>query len=324
MKSSYLVISLDFELLWGVFDKVDPEEKKQYFLNTRKVIPEILDLFTQYNMKATWATVGMLFNKDWDDWDRNQPLVKPAYENSKLSPYTFIENNRGKLDEELVFASDLIELIKESPNQEIGTHTYSHYYCLEKGQNIESFKADLKKAISIAKSRNINIKSLVFPRNQFNLEYLKICKKLGITSVRSNPENWYWENPEKGEILSKIFRTADAYAGPSDKTYKTSELIHLEETPLQQKASRFLRPNSQNLLNKIKLERIKSEIKKAAKNGEIYHLWWHPHNFGDSPENSISDLKEILEFFSFCRDRYSLISASMEDITEIKNTKKYF
>ena len=48
-----LVISLDFELLWGVFDKVDWREKKEYFQNTRKLIPQILDLFEQYDIHCT-------------------------------------------------------------------------------------------------------------------------------------------------------------------------------------------------------------------------------------------------------------------------------
>ena len=41
--NGFLVISLDFELLWGVFDVVDFEEKKIYFENTRLVIPKILE-----------------------------------------------------------------------------------------------------------------------------------------------------------------------------------------------------------------------------------------------------------------------------------------
>ena len=61
MKSlkSIVVISLDFELLWGVFDKVDYKEKETYFKNTRKVIPKILDLFSENDIHCTWATVGM-------------------------------------------------------------------------------------------------------------------------------------------------------------------------------------------------------------------------------------------------------------------------
>ena len=60
-----------------------------------------------------------------------------------LSPYRYGRSIQSKETEELCFAPDLIRRIKETPGQEIGTHTYSHYYCLEPGQGIESFNADL-------------------------------------------------------------------------------------------------------------------------------------------------------------------------------------
>ncbi len=75
--NGFLVISLDFELLWGVFDKVDYKEKVNYFNNTRKVIPEILNLFSEYQIHCTWATVGMLFNENWTEWQKNLPSTPP-------------------------------------------------------------------------------------------------------------------------------------------------------------------------------------------------------------------------------------------------------
>ena len=46
----------------------------------------------------------------------------------------------------------------------------------------------------------ISLKSLVFPRNQFNESYLKVCVELGIENVRSNPNNWYWANVQEDSI----------------------------------------------------------------------------------------------------------------------------
>jgi hypothetical protein len=85
--------------------------------------------------------------------------------------------------------------------------------------------------------------------------------------------------------------------------------------PLSQKASRFLRPYSNNkLLNGLKLKRIKSEMTFAAKNNEIYHLWWHPHNFGNNPGENIADLKEILNHYSGCNEKYGLQSVTMNEV----------
>jgi len=315
LKNGFLVISLDFELLWGVFDKVEHKEKETYFNNTRKVIPEILKLFSKYQIHATWATVGMLFNNNWEEWRKNEPEILPTYKNTNLSAYDYGKTLDTSETEFFCFAKNLILQIQDTPNQEIGTHTYSHYYCLEKGQTVASFKADLEKSIRLAKQMGIELKSLVFPRNQFNEDYLKVCYELGIENVRSNPTDWYWKDTQNDSLKNKIFRTGDAYIGSNNKSYSLSDLNFEKGKPLAQKASRLLRPYSANkFLNDLKLKRIKSEMTSAAKNNEIYHLWWHPHNFGNNPVENIADLKEILNHYSVCNEKYGFKSVTMNEV----------
>lgn len=315
----YLVISLDFELLWGIFDKVDYSEKNNYFKNTRKVIPEILQLFSEYQIHSTWATVGMLFNEDWSSWENNIPELVPNYDNEALSAYQFGNKIKTSRTEIFCFAKDIIKQIQSTSNQEIGTHTYSHYYCLEEGQTWNTFKTDLEKSIELANRMGIELKSLVFPRNQFNEDYLKVCYELGIENVRSNPDNWYWMETQNDSLKNKIFRTGDAYMGNNDKSYKLSELKLETEKPLAQKASRLLRPYSENkFLNYLKLKRIKSEMTEAAKNDKIYHLWWHPHNFGNHPEENLKDLEILLNHFQLCQEKFGFQSTHMRGLNDLK------
>ena len=57
-----LVISLDFELHWGVRDKCAPDGPyRENLLGARKAIPRILDLFEEFDVAATWATVGIRY-----------------------------------------------------------------------------------------------------------------------------------------------------------------------------------------------------------------------------------------------------------------------
>lgn len=310
-----LVISLDFELLWGVFDVIDYEERRGYFENTRNVIPEILDLFNTYDIKATWATVGMLFNKNWTEWNKNRPDHLPVYQNEILSAYSFGEKIQNKNSEDLCFAPDLIKLIAKTQGQEIGTHTYSHYYCSEPGQTSLSFKADLNMALKMAAKEDIVLKSLVFPRNQIREDYLKVCYDAGIGNVRSNPSSWYWKDASSNNLATRIARTGDAYLPLGKKTYPTKELITSDSRVIKQKASRFFRPVENNgTLRSLKLKRILSEMDYAAKNKEIYHLWWHPHNFGDEPEESIQDLQQLLENFQKLQKNYNFRSLNMGEI----------
>lgn len=312
MVNGKLVLSLDFELLWGVIDKVDHKEKQIYFQATREVIPQILELFTVYEICCTWATVGMLFHKNWEEWEKSFPRELPGYKNRKLSPYEFGKDIKGRETENLCFAPDLVKLISETPRQELATHTYSHYYCSEEGQTPTSFKADMEKAIFMADKFGILLESLVFPRNQLNDNYLAICNDLGIKTVRSNPDNWYWKETQESSFLKKFFRTGDAYGGFNDKSYSIEEVIKQPGKPSLQKASRLLRPHSSNrFMNHLKLRRIKTEMTAAAKKKEIYHLWWHPHNFGNHPKENLKDLEMLLQHFNYLKAKYGFESEHM-------------
>lgn len=315
-----LVISLDFELLWGIFDKVDWRERQQYFLNTRAVIPRILELFEKNGIACTWATVGMLFNENWEEWRENIPQETPDYDNQNLSAYRYGSGIVEKQTEAFCFAPSIIKQIADTPGQEIGTHTYSHYYCLEKGQAAEAFRSDLLQAKQLAKRFDVQLESLVFPRNQFNEDYIKICGELGIKSVRTNPQNWYWQNTQKDSLQQKIFRTGDAYIGSSDKSYPLTDITLLESHTIGQKASRLYRPYSDTtLLNKLRLKRITSEMTYAAKHKEIYHLWWHPHNFGQHPEENMRELKLILDHYHWCHSEYGFNSLNMKGLNTLVN-----
>ena len=97
---SLLNISLDFELHWGRFDKVVLDlQGKKYFENTRYAFPKMVDLFCAYDVHVTWAAVGMLYNKDANDWHRHQPSLYPSYTQKKYSSYEWVKEN-GLLEPE--------------------------------------------------------------------------------------------------------------------------------------------------------------------------------------------------------------------------------
>ena len=58
------VISLDFELMWGMRDKKTLEQYGENIIGVHAVIPRLLELFTSYNIEATFSTVGFLFFKN--------------------------------------------------------------------------------------------------------------------------------------------------------------------------------------------------------------------------------------------------------------------
>ncbi len=324
-----LVISLDFEIMWGVFDK--PTSRTAYLKNlygVKKAIPAMLDLFKKYDVHATFATVGLLFADSRQDIINYSPIHKPEYLNKSLSPY-FTEMEKigeSEYDDPLHYAPSLINEITASGLHEIASHTFCHYYCLEKGQTTLAFEADLTGAVNIAKKRNIVLNSIVFPRNQFNEEYLTVIKKLGFTSYRGNENVWMYNarNRDEETLGRRAARLIDSYMNISGHNIYKWEEISDTKGLCNIPASRFLRPYSRKLaiLEHLRLRRIKSGMLAAAKRGHIYHLWWHPHNFGVNTEKNIKFLEEILKYYQKLRNEYKFSSFTMNEVSDVVSKMK--
>ncbi|MEX0883218.1 MAG: polysaccharide deacetylase family protein [Cyclobacteriaceae bacterium] len=318
MNQPVFIISLDFELHWGRFDKEPLQGKEAYYRQTLKVIPLLLSLFKEYDIAVTWATVGMLMADDEKEWADFSPRNEPVYSKSRYSAYEWYREVKG--DPNCLFAPDAIREILSTPGQELGSHTFAHYYTRENGQQAETFKADLMAAKKIAAQKfGQELNSLVFPRNQYDEEALKISKEAGFSSVRTNPKDWYWKFPEDGKFIKRFFRTGDAlfYLGTKKSFSHENLLTGNPPFPVLIPASRFLRPFLPKLgvFNELKIERVKRELQVAATSGEIYHLWWHPHNHGWYPGQSMLEVRRILEHFCKLREQFGMESHSMGSLT---------
>jgi hypothetical protein len=317
--SGKFIISLDFELMWGVFDKESIDSYGENVNGVHYVLPKLLDIFKKYNLNVTIAIVGFLFYETKKQLELEKPNLLPKYKNILFNPYSYILNNDLDINSgKYFFAPKLIQLLKNYNNIEIASHTFSHYLCLEEGQNTLQFESDLKKMISLASNNGINISSIVFPRNQFSDEYLKICKSNNIFSYRGNQSAWFYKPIASfnQNILTRIFRLIDAYINLSGHNCYELTIPTKTEFPLNIPASRFLRPFNKyfKLFDWLRLRRIKNSMTYAAQNQKIYHLWWHPHNFGKDINENLEFLIKILHHFSFLSQKYNFTSQTMGEI----------
>lgn len=319
------LISLDFELHWGVFDKRDRTSRMSCYTSMQEVVPAVLQRFQQYNVHATWATVGSLFLNDEAEWRAYIPEAKPQYDNHKYSSYAFARlhgldgNNRTAH-----FAPDLVKMIANASGQEIATHTFSHYYCLEKGQTVQQFEADLQAVQEVAKAKiGKSLTSLVFPRNQYDEEYLEACYRNGITAVRINPSNWFWTSigNDDTSFVRRLFRTGDVFLPLGEKSTFSMEQVKQTsaQMPVCIPASRLLRQYDPAwpVMNSMRLKRIMNEMTYAAEHNECFHLWWHPENFGFHPAQSLRELELILQHFHNLRQRCGLQTMTMEEVAKL-------
>ena len=313
-----LVVSLDFELHWGVRDKLTIAQYRDNLLGVRQSVPALLRLFAGERIHATWATVGMLLCDGRRDLLDNLPVRRPAYARPGLSPYaTVADVGESERDDPFHFAPSLVRRIADTPGQEIGTHTFSHYYCLEAGQREDEFRDDLRAAIGLTRARvGRSVESIVFPRNQASTPHLAVCGELGLVAFRGNLDDWAYR-PRRDDAESLVrrgVRLADAYlplTGGNARPVPAGAVC----APVNVCASRYLRPYAPKLraLEPLRLRRIRRDLHYAATRGEVYHLWWHPHDFGVHLDENLAVLERILGCFARLRDTHGMESLTMAE-----------
>lgn len=318
----FLVLSLDFELHWGVHDVMSLAQFEPIARRVREVVPRMLELFQRYEIHATWATTGFLFFASPEELKNALPAKKPNYADKKISAYKVLADQEtlGK-NRECYFADALIDHIAAVENQEIASHTFSHYYCLEAGQSIAEFTADIAAAASAFRKKNLQLRSLVFPRNQVNPDYMPVLTDAQITAYRGNLSAL---SPDQGRPrrrpgkLLRATRLLDSYLNLTGHNAYALEQI-TAGPPFNIPASRFLRPYSMagRFLEPLKTRRITDSLTVAAQRGLIYHLWWHPHNFGRHPQENLRTLETLLGHYARLHDRYGMESRNMRELAAL-------
>ena len=271
----HFVVSLDFEQAWGMEASKAYGSERASIVGARKAVPAILEIAERYGVRCTWATVGLLFFDDRDELLNSLPEIRPSYKNPALSSYHRIhEIGRNEKEDGLHFGRSLISLIRDCPGQELAGHTFSHYYCLEDGGDAIAFEADLVAARNAAASLGVELKSIVFPRNQLRKSYLSVCHAAGYRCYRGNQRSYLHQaRPREAEgSWSRLVRGADTYlplARPKEANHPRREGNMIDVA-----ASRFLRPASpSSFLNRLQLRRIQSEMTNAAKQGGVFLIF---------------------------------------------------
>jgi hypothetical protein len=315
------VISLDFELHWGVRDVKTVAQYCQNLLRVRRVVPALLATFAEYGIHATWATVGFLFFNTRAELLASLPDLRPNYDNLRLSPYLDMKVlGRDEDDDPFHFGRSLIDQIRSYPGQEIATHTFSHYFCLEPRQSVAAFRADMKAAIAAAANLGITLNSIVFPRNQYDISHLDVCRRMGLKAFRGNQHSWLYHPRATARETHwlRAARLVDSYLDlSSHNCYPLAD--RGRELLLNLPASRFLRPYVPHMpvLQVLQERRILADMTYAAERGLVYHLWWHPHNFGAHLEQNMSLLLRILDHFQIMRQRCGMENMNMAELTSL-------
>jgi peptidoglycan/xylan/chitin deacetylase (PgdA/CDA1 family) len=301
-----------------VRDKCTIAEDRDRLLGVRAAVPALLDLFTSDGIHATWAVVGLLLAETKRELLARLPPAVP-YARPALSPYAaLIDVGDSERDDPFHFAASLVRRVAATPAQEIGTHTFSHYYCLEPGQTPAHFRADVAAALAITREKlGLVPRSIVFPRNQVSAPHVAVCGELGFRAYRANPDAWaYRPRPDDTErIQRRAIRLLDAYlplvtAQPAPTA--------ADRPPANVAASRYLRPYVPTLraAEGLRERRLARELARAARERRIFHLWWHPDDFGLHLAENLAVLRRFLDRYRTLREQTGMETLTMGEAAD--------
>jgi len=306
------VISLDFELFWGVIRSRSIQDYQNNVFGVEDALPAIIDVFNEYQISATWAVVGSILCDSFDEWNE---LINEFY-----FDFSIFNNNEIKQiiknNPRLFFNKKLVEHIKSSLSQEIASHTFAHYEVGNIETDISNFRKDMLLNNLVMNENGIIPKSIVFPRNIIDKTLISTLPELGINTFRGNQNHFLYKDGDKVPfgLVGKGLRYLDSSFNLSGSNSSiASEVDGVINIP----STYFLRPisgsDARNVVNYHRLKRIKNHMTQAAKSNGMFHIWWHPHNFGNELNENIYFLKQILDHFIDLKSKYKMVSVSMGD-----------
>lgn len=302
-------LSLDTELAWGTFDVGRIEKFEEAYRRTPGIIHELCTLFDKYQISATWALVSHLL-VDCEGDHRGQ--TSPTFE--------WIDDWFGELpcsrgfDRELWYAPWLVNRLRSCDvEQEIGLHGATHMPLGAQGCSKQNADKELETAIKTLGEYGVDPESFVFPRN--DIGHLDILVKHGIRVYRGVDARWYEQSPTPDAVKPPLRFVDEATRRPPPVV---EPVLHdgIVEIP----GSQVFRPTQggwKYTTAQSSIARAVNGLQRAAQRGGVFHLWFHPFNFGHAPDKDLKRLEHVLESAYELSERGEIECRPMREVAEL-------
>jgi peptidoglycan/xylan/chitin deacetylase (PgdA/CDA1 family) len=301
------VLSLDTELAWGAVHHQGKARNDADYARTRAVIHEVLRLLERYEVRATWAVVGHLM------LDRCAPESGVKHPDAARPAYAWFDGDWFDQDpctdahtDPFWYGPDIIAAILDcSAPQEIGSHGFSHMIIGDPGCTREVFASELSQSKAVAARWGVQPRSFVYPRNA--IAHQDVLVEQGFTAYRGTAPAWHWRVPAPlrrgARFLDTILPITPANAMP----VLEGRLCNVPATYfyLHRKGwARFV-PMS------IRVTKAVNALQKAARDGAMFHMWFHPFNLASDPARLLGGLETVLQTAATLRDSGLLVNETM-------------
>jgi len=305
-RKGIFTISLDLELIWGALDLDGPERfRKACEVERGVVIDRLLDLLVEFDISATWCVLGHLFLERCEPEDglKHPQIARPSH---SWYPYDWFRQDPGgdEWSQPLFFGRSLVEKIRScAVPQEIGCHSFSHIVFGDPGCSREAAESEIAECVRLARQMGIDLRSFAFPRNRVG--HLDVLGEYGFTCYRGPEPTWY-ENTGIAGPLKRLAHLLDVFAAVKPP------LVDCEaaEFGLWNIPGSMIYFPSHGIRRFVPMSRrVKRAVKglnAAAREGRIFHLWFHPTNMADQMEKMFTGLRRILGHARALREQGNL------------------
>ena len=299
-RPGYFLLTLDTELAWGTSDPGGLTKYKALFEQTGPAIRRLLDLLDKYSIPATWAFVGhlLLDRCELRNGTTHPEVLRPSYgwypgDWHALDPGTDLERDP------FWYCADIFEWVRgRTVPHEIGTHTFSHVIMDDPACTREIPASQLAACREMHGSRGLELTSLVFPRNR--VAHLDVLREAGIIAYRGPEESWLQHLRGNARRAGHLAHRLLALPPP---TYRIegragNGLVNLPASMLllpYHGVRRFIPVWS-------RFRQAELGIGTAARQGEIFHLSFHPFNL-PSTEKLFDILGRIFRLVTNLREQ---------------------
>ncbi|MHA1757930.1 MAG: hypothetical protein ACTSVV_14245 [Promethearchaeota archaeon] len=298
-KKPVLIVTIDFELIYGSILKINKIREKNLKLienKLDKVINAIINIFKNNYIKSTWGFVGNLIDKEF-----HYPLdpLKKYY----IELYNKFSTSKFS---RLYKAIDILNLLLSSNlDFELAFHSFFHIPYTYKNFGKEQIKLEMKLLNKLRQSLNISVKSFIFPQNKIN--YLTIIKK----------NNFMYYRGKAPLINSLILYFYDKF--PLKIGLEKIWLFFSRSSKIKNKKGLMNLPATIYIKNGISLtlwkKLVEISIDKAIYKNQLVHIYFHIHNLiqEEKTEENIRIIKDIFNFIGNKIKNYEIESKKMCD-----------
>ncbi|WP_226007294.1 polysaccharide deacetylase family protein [Natrinema salinisoli] len=288
-----VVISLDAELGWGFHDLPNPPSERVEA--GRRGWSVLLDLFSEYDIPATWAVVGHLLLDRCDGEHADHP-----------APDGWFERERGdwRDREDLRFGPDLVrETLESDVDHEFASHSFSHVLFGRPETDRELAVAELERSIEIATDWNQSVKSFVYPRN--DVGHRDVLADHGISAYRSKSPTGYG-------VRCMFDLTVLNRSILVEPTIDEHGLVDIPASIFLFGFEGHARTVAESVWEDPMVALARYGIDEAATNDGVFHMWLHPNNL--THERDDRRMRAILAYLDQRRSETDLTVETMADV----------